>query len=277
MSKQLAPKGMYTSKQAREIMGVSATVFYGLVKEGVIKKVVHPGRTEGFYPTLQVDNYTRQVQAINQSYTTELDFGLALIEDLPSVFELVANVSGGPNHAVPEEILKAWIRKNPQSVHVLRRRNEIVGYVSGFILPMGTLLLRLDGTLLNREIPIDDIQPFDATPKAVFYIAEMAVKPSLRSTLEGKPTPDDHLGLLLIRHTARFILGDLKRQGVMVSELYTVGSSEFGIKMCKKLSMHPMALSKGVRVDRMPCRVSVNEVSESPIINRMIKRLKIVA
>lgn len=276
MSKQQAPKGMYTSKQAREIMGVTPNVFYGMIRDGIIKKVVHPGRTEGFYPKLQVDNYTRQMKAINEPYSSEkLDFGLALIEDLPSIFELVASVSGGPKHAVPVEVLKAWIRRSPQSIHVLRQQNEVLGYVSGFILPMEMLMLRMDGRRLNAEIPIDDILPLDTPGPVPFYIAEMAVKFSQRSLDRGKPVPNALLGKILFEHTFKMITEELPSQGVEISELYAVGSSDFGINMCRKLGMHPIeGLTKGVRADRMPCKIAISELVELPLSNRLFNRSK---
>jgi hypothetical protein len=275
-SHKKAPTGMYTAQEAMKVIGVPSNTFYGLVDNGTIRKVVFPGRKEGFYPRQQVDNYVREIKAISESYVSEkLDFGLALAEDLPSVFELVASVSGGPNHAVPQEVLKAWIRKNPQSIHVLRRQNEVVGYVSGFILPMTTLLKRLDGTLLNREIPIDDIQPFDENDSVPFYVAEMAVKHSQKSIERGNPVPDGQLGQSLLKHTANFILVDLKKQGVIVNELYAVGQSEFGINMCRKLGMHTMSLAKGVRTDRMPCKASASEILELPLLNYMVNRPKV--
>jgi hypothetical protein len=274
LNRKKAPDGMYTAREAIKVIDIPPTAFYDLVNAGVLKRVVL-GKKEGVYVKAEIDRYARNRKALMAPYEGEkLDFGLALKEDLPSVFELVASVSGGTDHAVPEEILKAWIRKNPQSIHVLRRQNEVIGYVSGFILPMETLLLRLDGTLLNREIPIDDIQPFDASAGVPFYIAEMAVKPSKRSIMQGNPIPDKHLGQILITQTAKFILRDLKQQGVNVNELYAVGQSSFGISMCRKLGMHTMALAKGVREDRMPCKIDVSEISESVLLNRLISHLK---
>jgi len=272
--KKRIPGGLYSASEATKLIGVSPSTFYNLVNSGKIKRITPDGKREGGYSKREVNLYVRNMKAIEAPYENSmLDFGLALAEDLPYVFDLVASVSGGPNHAVPEEVLRAWIRKNPQSIHVLRRRNEVLGYVSGFILPIDTLMKRLDGTLLNREIPIDDLVPFDATDSAPFYIAEMAVKPSQKSIDRGNPTPDDYLGASLIKHTARFILGNLKTQGVNVNELYAVGQSEFGIAMCKKLGMHPMSFSKGVRSDRMPCKISIAEItSQSPLFNKLAKR-----
>ena len=272
--KKRIPSGLYTASEAIKIIGVSPSTFYKLVNTGKINRVIPEGKREGGYRKQEVNLYVRNRKAMNAPYEmVTLDFGLALAEDLPQVFDLVSRVSDG--HAVPEVVLKAWIRKNPQSVYVLRHKDEVVGYVSGFVLPMETLMLRMDGTRLNAEIPIDDILPIDTPGPVPFYIAEMAVKFSQESIRRGKPVPSAQLGKILFEHTFNLIAKDLPKQGCMIGELYAVGSSDFGIKMCKRLGMHPIeGLTKGVRADRMPCKISINEAMQSLLFNRMSNRSK---
>ena len=132
-SRKKAPPGMYTAREAIAVIGIPSTNFYSLVGEGTLKKIVLPDRKEGYYSKAEVDNYARNLKALQQPYSTEkLHFGLALNEDTPAIHALTASVSGGEAHAVPEEVLRAWIRKNPQSVHILRKGTEIVGYMSAF-------------------------------------------------------------------------------------------------------------------------------------------------
>jgi hypothetical protein len=158
---------------------------------------------------------------------------------------------------------------------VLRHKDEVVACVSGFILPMEMLMLRMDGTRLNAEIPIDDILPLDTPGPVPFYIAEMAVKFSQESIGRGKPVPSAQLGKILFEHTFKLITKDLPAQGVTISELYAVGSSDFGFRMCKRLGMHPIeGLTKGVRADRMPCKIDINELVRLPLSSRIINRLK---
>jgi len=258
-NRKKAPHGFYTAKEAMDVLGVPNTSFYNLVNDEQIHKVLFPGRREAVYSMVEVDNYARNVKAFSAPYLSErMDFGLALNEDLPRIRELVASVSGGLAHAVPEDILKAWIRRNPQSVHILRKRDEIIGYVSAFPLDEDVLEQRLDGRLLNREIPIDAIQRFKPSSSIDLYVAEMAAKDA-----------DDHLGAILIRHTARF-LKDLAKQGTAINNLHAVGTSEFGIHMCQKLGMQPLDLKTGVRVDRVPFGLNIRAGAGSRFVRKLV-------
>jgi len=270
-----APSGMYTSQEAIAVIGIPSTNFYALVGEGVIKKIVFPDRKEGYYSKSEVDNYARNLKALQQPYSEEkLYFGLALNEDIPDIHALTASVSGGEAHAVPEDILRGWIRKNPQSVHILRKGSEVVGYISMFSLPETTLDLRLRGRLLNRTIPIDDVQPFAPNTKISLYVAEMAVKHIITSLKNNEPDPDKPdpvarlLGARLIRETARFISG-LRKQGITVAELSAVGTSPFGIRMCQDIGMTPMSLAEGVRANRVPFTLDLLQSSRSKLVRRL--------
>ena len=273
-NRKKAPAGLLTAREAIEIIGIPSTAFFDLVKDGTIRKVVPPGRKEGFYSEAEIENYGRNLRAFNEPYQGEkLDFGLALSEDLPRIHELVASVSGGYAHAVPKEILKAWIRKNPQSVHILRKGSEIVGYISMFPLPLDTLMDRLSGRLFNRTIPIDDIQQFVSNTAIRLYIAEMAVKHSLQHIKQHEPDPNNpdpearKLGLRLIREAGRFII-ELKKQNINIDELYAVGTSQFGNQMSRDLGMEPMDLPEGTRKERVPFKMELRGKKASSIFVR---------
>ncbi len=274
-NRKKAPQGMYTAKEAIAAIGIPSTNFYSLVEEGIIKKILLPDRKEGYYPKSEVDNYARNLKALQAPYSAEkLQFGLALNEDIPAIHALTASVSGGEAHAVPEEVLKAWIRKNPQSVHILREGTEVVGYISAFPLLGTTLDLRLRGKLLNRTIPVDDIMPFIPNTTISLYVAEMAVKHTSAFIKGNEPDPDKpdpvarFLGARLIREISRFI-SHLKKQNIVINELYAVGTSPFGIRMCQDLGMTPMDLPEGVREDRVPFKLNLQQNSTSVIVRRM--------
>lgn len=276
-NRKRAPRGMYTAKEAIETIGIPSTSFYSLVNSGTIRKVTPEGRKEGFYSKGEIDLYARNHKAFSEPYQDEkLDFSLALNEDLPGIRELTASVSGGYAHAVPEEVLKAWIRKNPQSVHILRKGGEIVGYISMFPLPPDTLKERLMGRFMNRTIPIDDIQAFTPNTTISLYIAEMAVKHPPESIKDSEPDPEHpdqqarQRGAKLIKEAARFI-AELQRQKTTISQFYAVGTTPFGIAMCRDLGMHPMTdLSEGVRADRVPFELDIMGGVNSILIKRIL-------
>jgi hypothetical protein len=271
-NRKKAPQGMYTAKEAIDMIGIPSTNFYSLVDRGIIKRILLPDRKEGYYSKSEIDNYARNLKAHQEPFSTEkLQFGLALNEDIPAIHDLTASVSGGEAHAVPEEVLRAWIRKNPQSVHILRKGTEVVGYISAFPLPSATLDLRLRGKLLNRTIPVDDIMPFVPNTAISLYVAEMAVKHIDTSIKDNEPDPDKPdpfarlLGARIIREAWRFIR-HLKKQNIVINELYAVGTSPFGIRMCQDLGMAPMDLPEGVREDRVPFKLDLRQNSQSAVV-----------
>lgn len=278
--KNRAPEGMYTAQEAINAIGLSSASFYLLVNTGKIHRIIPPGRKEGYYSKTEIDRYVRNLRIFSQPYSEKLDFGLALNEDLPQVWELAASVSGGYAHAVPTDILKAWVRKNPQTIHILRKGSEIVGYISLLPLPIETIIPRMEGTLLNREIPIDDIQPFEPNTPILLYIAEIAVQHRPEYLVNNEPdmnNPDPlarQRGARLIRETARFI-ADLQKQGTVIDKFYAVGTSAFGIQMGKDLGMQPMTgLSKGLREDRVPFELDANaaQATKSILVRKLAKR-----
>jgi hypothetical protein len=275
-NRKKAPEGMYTAQDAIAVLGIPSTNFYTLVKEKTFSKIHLPHRKEGFYSKAEVDNYARNIKALQQPYSTEhIYFGLALNEDIPVIHNLTASVSGGVSHAVPEEILKAWIRKNPQSIHILRKGTDVVGYISAFSLPQETLDLRLRGKLLNRSIPIDDVLPFVPGTSVSLYIAEMAVKHSSDFIKNDEPDHDKPdpvarlLGARLIKETSRFIADLKKQQQISVNELYAVGTSPFGIHLCQEIGMVPIELPEGARADRVPFKMDLKQNTQSIIVRRL--------
>lgn len=256
--KQAPHKDLCSAAEAIEILGIPQATFYGLVTSEIIHRVTPEGMKEGYYVRDEILNYKRNLAALSEPYrSSRYDFGLALAEDIPSIHALTASVSGGPAHAVPEEVLKAWIRREPQSVHILRRGTEVVGYVSMFALEQNTLMDRLSGRLLNRSIPVDDIMRFTPGSVISLYVAEMAVKHSPEYLRNNEPIPGKrdslatHLGFRLIRETYNFITS-LKQQSIAVNRLYAVGTSHLGIKMCRALKMKPMDLPEGTKEGRIP-------------------------
>src|ERR1700676_3837890 len=111
-NRKRAPQGMYTAKEAIDTIGIPSTTFYSLVNSGVIRKITTTGSKEGYYSKSEIELYARNHKAFSDPYQDEkLDFSLALTEDLSAIRELTASVSGGYAHAVPEEVLKACIRR----------------------------------------------------------------------------------------------------------------------------------------------------------------------
>lgn len=273
--KQAPHKDLCSAAEAIEILGIPQATFYGLVTSEIIHRVTPEGMKEGYYVRDEILNYKRNLAALSEPYrSSRIDFGLALTEDIPSIYQLTASVSGGTDHAVPKDTLKAWIRREPQSIHILRKGTEILGYVSMFSLEHDTLMDRLSGKLLNRNMPVDDIVRFTPGSEISLYVAEMAVKHSpgyLRNNepIQEKQDPDAaFLGERLLLGMRSFI-ASLEEQDISIKRLYAVGTSYFGIKMCRKLHMNAMNLPEGTNEKRIPFELEIANNRGSKLIRRL--------
>jgi len=265
-NRKKAPAGMYTAREAIAKIGVPSTNFYKLVKAGTIKGVTLPGRKEAFYSKIEIDRYARAIQSYIDQYNEQtLTFSLAIKEDIPEIRDIVAEAVGGYERTIPQEILEAWIRKNPESIHVLHRGAEIIGYISILPLPLDTIMDRLAGKLMNRTIPIDDIQPFAPNKTLILYIAEAAAKQSLPNRLR--------IGGKLMEEAMNFLINLAQQQKTIAKEIYAVGTTPFGIRACRSLGFEELNIPEGTRADRIPFKLNI-ENSQSLLVNRYRKAIE---
>src|SRR5450755_1851342 len=66
-----APSGFYTASEAMKRLGYASSTFYEYVDAGKIKKVVPPGKKEGYYLKAEVDKMIRAREAFILQYATD--------------------------------------------------------------------------------------------------------------------------------------------------------------------------------------------------------------
>jgi len=260
-NRKTAPPGFLTAQEAMTAMGVPSTTFYSLVREGIIPNVKLPGRKENVYPLNSVEAYRRSLrEAMSPYQSTEVYyFGIALREDIPDIQALAASEHGDYEHIVPRDVIEAWMRKNPEALHILSKGTEIVGYVSMFPLPLETIMKRLSGEYQNRTIPIDDIQPFVAKTPYPLYIADIAAKKA-----SDHPDPP-HVETQLIAEIAK-LLARWAKEGIVFNDLYAVGTSARKISLCRSLGMQPVDLPEGTGKDHIPFKLDLRQNETSPLM-----------
>lgn len=263
-NRKTAPPGFLTAGEARAAIGVPSTTFHNLTRKegGIIRGVILPGRKEAIYPIADIERYRRSLRAAMDLYRDEdaYDFSIALKDDISEIRSLVASECGGYDHAVPQAVMEAWIRKNPEALHILRKGSEIVGYVSMFPLPLETIMKRLSGEYWNRSIPIDDIQPFIPKISDPLYIAEMVSKKE-----KENPNPR-HIGMRLVIEVAKLLDG-WRKENIVFREIYAVGTSEEGIRVCRSLGMQPAEIPEGTRENRIPFKLDVQHNEKSLLVS----------
>lgn len=259
-NRKTAPSGFLTAQEAMTAMGVPSTTFYSLVRDGIITSLKLPGRKENVYPLASVESYRRSLHEAMSPYqsTQVYYFGIALREDIPVIQELVAAADGSHERAVSRDILEAWMRKNPEAMHILSKGTEIVGYVCMFPLPLETIMKRLSGEYWNRTIPIDDIQPFVPKTPYPLYIAELVAK-------KERDQPDSqYRETPLVAEIAK-LLARWTKEGIVFNEVYAVGTSEAQINLCRALGMQPVDLPEGAREDRIPFKLDLYKSAPTPL------------
>ena len=259
-NRKTAPPGFLTAQEAMTAMGVPSTTFYSLVREGIIPNVKLPGRKENVYPLNSVEAYRRSLrEAMSPYQSTEVYyFGIALREDIPDIEALVANENGNYEYAVPRDILEAWMRKNPEALHILSKGAGIVGYISMFPLPLETIMKRLSGEYWNRTIPIDDIQPFVAKTPHPLFIAEIVAKK------DSDLADSQHIETQLIAEIAK-LLARWAKEGIIFNEIYAVGTSAEKISLYRSLGMQSVDVPDGAQNERVPFKLDLRQNETSPL------------
>lgn len=177
-------------------------------------------------------------------------FDSACAEDLPAIGSLAAASVLGAHRAVPLDVMWAWLRKNPDVLHVLRRGEEIVGYACMLPLPKETIMQAMKGKIAARGIPLDDIQPFTPFTPLTIYLVEIVVKQDIPGGVE--------VAARLITEIARFLIR-LTHQHMWVEELYALGVTTHGIRACRALGCQEMNLPGAVEAGSIPFRLVVKE------------------
>src|SRR6266849_3523783 len=107
-----APAGLYTASQAIKKLRMPPTTFHNYVREGKIKKITPPGRTEGYYEKVYIDKMARASELFAIQYAAEpATFSVATPEDAQGTYEVVASLWGTLNTTPIETRLK-WYDAN---------------------------------------------------------------------------------------------------------------------------------------------------------------------
>jgi len=189
-------------------------------------------------------------------------FDRAQAEDLPALGRLAAGTVLGSHRAVPLDVMQAWMRKNPEVLHVLRRGDEIVGYACILPLSKETIMHAMKGKISARAIPLDAIEPFTPSTSLTLYIVETVVK---------QDRPDKvRVAARLISEIATFLI-HLTQQNMLVEELYAVAVTPYGIRLCRALGFQEMNLPGAVEAGRIPFQLDL-KAGQSLAITRWVSQ-----
>lgn len=226
-----------------------------------IKKIVPPGRTEGFYEKVYIDKMARASELFAIQYASEpATFSTATAEDAQGIYEVIASL-WGTLHTTPVEIRLKWYEVNPAIDYVVKQEGIITGYIT--IMPMKHAIIEqlMAGKIRGWDIKAEDILPF--TPGVPL---ECYTGAAIRA---GVYKPEKYGMRLLIGVLDQ--LNEYGKQGIFIKKLYGVSDTPDGVKLSRDLGFkeEPPALGSTFKQFTLD-----TEESDSPFVQEYIENLK---
>jgi len=234
MPRKLAPPGHMTATDAALRLGISLPMLYNHVRNGNLKRIVPPGRKQGFFlvnevERLRADLYgfldTGEMKRIDGEEEPAIQYHFQRTtdrQDLVGCAAIAKEVYG--SEGTPVENRLEWMKKNPEILYVVKSSEMIAGYA--YILPimrdMIDEIMREEKSL--ADLTQDDIEAFTPGRPIDIYLMSVATLPNLDK--EDKR----HLSSQIISGLME-LLDDLAKRGVIIRSLIARSRLADGIRL----------------------------------------------
>ncbi len=221
-----APPGFYSASEAIKKLGLPRSTFYDLVEKGTIKKIIPPGRSDGYYLKIAIDDLAKARQLFTLQYANLTSvFQKAREEDIQGIFDVCVSL-WGTRGTYPYELRLARYRKNPSIFYVLKYMDLVVGFSTAMPITKRAVHEIMEGEKRAWEaITLDDILPFEPGVEIDYLFLEIAVRDEV-------PKPKQ-FGMRLLSGTIR-ALEELAKQDSIVKNLFAICSTSDGIELCRE-------------------------------------------
>ncbi|HXL36640.1 MAG TPA: hypothetical protein VN954_05500 [Ktedonobacteraceae bacterium] len=213
----------YTASEARGKLGLSKSMFFLKVKQGLIPKVVLPGMTQGVYPK-------RDIDALALSITTKVeDFVFSRSTPADQVEEMNIGIGCfGREFIIPLADRIAFQQKCEFTFHSLKVHGKVVGYISMFCFPEDFLEALLTGRRIESEITVRDVLPFGRLVPFNIYIDVIAVDCTLPLHLRRL-----YAGITVFHFID--LIHNLLANDYQITCIYTVTTMKEGQRLAEKI------------------------------------------
>ncbi len=220
-----APNGLYTASEAIRKLNMAPTTFHHYVKIGKIKKVIPPGRSEGYYEKAYINKMARASELFAIQYAQDpATFSVATKDDISGIYDVIANLWGTLN-TTPIETRLAWYESNSEIDHVVKQEGIVTGYVTIMPLKHETIENLMSAKIRGWDIKKDDVLPFTAGVPLECYTG-IAVRTDVY-----KP---ERYGMRLLGGIID-TLQDFARRNIIIKKLYAVSDTPEGVKLSRDL------------------------------------------
>lgn len=237
-----APSGFYAAKEAMQRLGMSRSTFFEYVKEGKIKKTMHPNRKEGYYEKAVIDKMAQENALFTLIHSIEaITFSRASSEsDIRGIVDLCIAIygqGGTPSHDARMEI---W-QKNPEVYYIVKQEGIVTGYISLIWFDDEALNVLMGPTPKQSRVTPAGSGVYSVTgPEHINTFIDGHPIESLFASLGVRPglsnTEQREYAFKLLRGTQDVLVSFVER-GMPVHKLLATSEKGDGISMARKLRM----------------------------------------
>ena len=258
-----APGGFYTASEVMRKLGIGSSTLYHYVEAGKIRRVVPPGRKDGYYVKAEIDQLVRAKELFILQYaSTPAFFEKASEKDIAGIYDLCVSLYGATNIPGYERRLE-WYKKNPDIYYVVKQEGIVTGFVSLIYLTKESLE-EIMYTNTPSPLTADKVLPFIPGKPIDNLFLTIGVRPGL------DPTQRRVHGSHLITG-AIDVLEEFARKGMSVKKLYATSRTTEGIKLCRDLGFQEMRLTP--EEDTLRFELDL-EASQSPFLRKYQQSIK---
>jgi MerR-like DNA binding protein len=256
-------QGFYTAKEAQKRLGLTQDKFQYMVRKGLVKKVILPGRTYGVYPQADVNRLAAAINATIEQYVADAPvFEVATPTDLNEIHALCARTMP---RVTPVETNRKWMERNPEAFYTLRDNGILVAYACLFPVEEGWLMRVLKDEVRIGDVPVEYIYPFTSDGPVDVYLRDLIV-----GKAENHQKAKQYGMRMLLELTN--VITELGARGVNIRAFYAYATSQDGNRLCQGLHFQTMPEMGPFAPGKMVYKLDV-ATADSPLINHYKARL----
>lgn len=218
-------KEYYTAAQTKQILGITDGMLYNYIDNGALERIIPPGKKQGVYKRSEVDQLARELQSfIIHRKTKPTEFMKVTTREEMIECQEISQALFGVGRATVDDRMKL-LEKNPITYHLLRDKDQIIGYAAMMPLKPGKL-----EKVLKQTIPVsidpEDIEDFEEGSTIDLYLHAIGVRP-------GFTTAEKHTyGARLVAGVITQII-ELGEQGITIGTIAARSNMPDGVRLMK--------------------------------------------
>jgi len=274
-----APAGFYTAREAQERLGLAPSTFHSYAKQGKIRRVTLPLRSDAVYDKREIDDLANQLhiflhteidnddieesedEEIIIEHSPHMTFRVARPEDAEGIV-FVLEVMGWPTTTADQR--REWYLINPLIDFVVVAGEAIAGYIHAAPYTPLALADLMSGKRQSRNMHPEDFLPY--TPERIH---DIYIGIATRADLGGRAQRTAYGRKLISGFLS--VLEEWAEQHIYIRRIYAVSAESDGQKLSRGLGFKQQPKEPG---DRFPRFMIDLEASDSLFAVRYREAMK---